>query len=186
MVPLLGCCGVLKCRGGLRSLGAAARSAASILQGFIEPVQLVAEVAEFVLFRSQLLLGVYLSRLQLLFLVFQRLKSCLELRKLVLLKFFPSRGGILCAVYGIFEPLEISGHLLPLILNSRELLPGFIETLRGAPDGRLLPLQPIDEELRSLRRYRRGLQVLPQLSYLRQQSLKRLRITCRCLPKTIH
>ena len=52
----------------LCSLGAAARPPASVFQSLIQSVQLVAEVAESNFFRSQLLLGVYLSRLQLLFL----------------------------------------------------------------------------------------------------------------------
>jgi len=51
-------------------LRVAAQSAASILQSFIESVQLVAEVTKSDLFRHQLLLSLYFSRLRLSFFVF--------------------------------------------------------------------------------------------------------------------
>ena len=45
------------------------------------------------------------------------------------------------------------------------VLPGLIQTLRGARDSRFLPLQPIDENLCPLPRNGCRLQVLPQLAY---------------------
>src|SRR5436309_14752073 len=71
-------------------LGAAARSTASVFQSLIQSVQLVAKVTESDLFRSQLLLGVYFSCLQLLFLAFYRLESCLAPGNNTL-KLFPLR-----------------------------------------------------------------------------------------------
>ncbi len=158
--------GIVRAYGRVYLLRAAARSAASVLQSFIKAVQLVAKVAESDLFRPQLLLSFYFSRLSLLLFIFQGFKSCLELPKTIL-SLFPLSDRILCIAYEIFVLLDIASHMLPLILNSRELIPCFIEALGGVGDSRFLSLQPIDENLRSLPRNGCGLQILPQLAYFR-------------------
>jgi hypothetical protein len=55
--------------------------------------------------------------------------------------------------------------VLPRVLSSRELLPGFFEALRGTPDTCFLPLQPIDENLGPLRYDGCRAQLLSQLAY---------------------
>jgi hypothetical protein len=84
-----------------------------------------------------------------------------------LLKLFPLGWRILRVAYEIFVPLDLGGGVLPLSLDSGELFPGFIDTLRGARDCRFLPLQAIEENLCSLRCDGRCLQILPQLAYFR-------------------
>ena len=140
-------------------------SAACVLEGPIEPVQLVAKLAKPNLFRSQLLFALYFSRLQLLFLAFQRFESGLQLGQQTLLNLLSLGVSILCAIYGIVELLNISGHVLPLILNSCEPIPHVIETLRSSRDCCLLALQPVNQNLCSLPGDRRCLQILPQLAY---------------------
>jgi hypothetical protein len=61
------------------------------------------------------------------------------------LKLFPLRCRILGVVYEILRLLYIAGHMLPFILNSRELVAGVIGPLGRSRDSRFLPLQPVDE-----------------------------------------
>ena len=61
---------VIRPRGGVYLLGLPPGSAARVFQSLVESVQLVAEVTKSDLFHSQLLLGLYFSRLRLLILVF--------------------------------------------------------------------------------------------------------------------
>ena len=84
-----------------------------------------------------------------------------------ILKHFPLSGRILCVAHEIFVVFDLGGQVIPLSLDSGEFFPCLIKTLRGARDSRFLPLQAIDENLCSLRRYGRCLQILPQLTHFR-------------------
>jgi len=150
------------------SLLRAASSAAGILQRFIEPVQLVAEIGKPGLFRPQLLLRFNFPSLTLLFFTFQRFQSALEHRKSIAI-YLPLCGRIFRVVDVVFSLLDVGGHTLSLVLNSGEPLGGVVEMLRGARRDRFLALQAIDENLRALRSDDGGLHVLSELAHFHER-----------------
>jgi hypothetical protein len=125
---------------------------------------LIAKVAQSDFFRAELLLSFDFSGLTLLFIAFDGFEPRLEFGKPIL-KRFPLGCRILCVVYEIFDLLDIGDHVLPLVLSPRELLPSFIEALRGTRDTCFLPLQPIDENLGPLRCDGRRAQILSHLAH---------------------